>query len=56
MSLKDDWKKVGKDWASLGKDLGKSIVKTVKVGVDKTNEWVEEDKKPSEEQKDKDNK
>jgi hypothetical protein len=25
--LKENWKKVGKDWASLGEDLGKSLIK-----------------------------
>ena len=28
--LKENWKKVGKDWASLGEDLGKSLIKSVK--------------------------
>ncbi len=40
--LKSNWKKVGKDFATLGKDLGVSIVKTVKTGVDAANEWVTE--------------
>ena len=40
--LKSNWKKVGKDFASLGVDLGKSIVKTVKVGVSTATQWANE--------------
>ena len=32
--LKNNWKKVGKDFVELGADLGKTIIKTVKSGVD----------------------
>lgn len=32
--LKNNWKKVGKDFATLGKDFGKTLLKTVKTGVD----------------------
>lgn len=44
MSLKDSWKQVGKDFGSLGKDLGTSIVKSVKQGAKKVSE-IGEDKK-----------
>ncbi len=45
--LKESWKKVGKDFGSLGKDLGKSIVNTVKTGAKAVSDWAEqEDQKP----------
>jgi hypothetical protein len=40
--LKNKWKKVGKDFAELGKDFGKTLVKTVRVGVDMATEWADE--------------
>lgn len=45
MSLKDSWKKVGKDFGSLGKDLGSSIVKSVKTGAKAVSDWAEDEKK-----------
>lgn len=45
MELKDNWKKVGKDFGALGKDLGTSIVKSVKKGAKKVSEWADDDKK-----------
>ncbi len=39
--LKNNWKKVGKDFANLGKDLGKTLLKTVKTGVDAATDWAE---------------
>ena len=42
MSLKDDWKSVGKDFGKLGSDLGKSIVRSVKKGVDVVDRWAED--------------
>lgn len=45
--LKESWKKVGKDFGSLGKDLGKSIVNTVKTGAKAVSDWADkEDQKP----------
>ncbi len=41
--LKENWKKVGKDWASLGTDLGKSLLKTVKTGVKEATKWADDD-------------
>ena len=40
--LKNNWKKVGKGFASLGKDLGKTLLKTVKTGVDAASDWAGE--------------
>ena len=41
--LKENWKKVGKDFGSLGKDLGKSIVKSVKTGAKAVSDWANKD-------------
>lgn len=47
--LKGNWKKVGKDFVELGADLGKTIIKTVKSGVDAVAEWADaEEKKKAE--------
>ena len=45
MSLKESWKKVGQDFGSLGKDLGSSIVKSVKTGAKKVSEIGDKDEK-----------
>ena len=42
--LKSNWKKVGKDFANLGKDLGKTLMKTVKTGVAAASDWANEPK------------
>ncbi len=47
MSLKDDWKSVGKDFGKLGSDLGKSIVRTVKKGINAVDKWSDEEAKES---------
>ena len=41
--LKENWKKVGKDWASLGEDLGKSLINSVKAGVNAATKWAEDE-------------
>ena len=41
-TLKTDWKKVGKDFASLGKDLGTTLVKSVRKGVSVATEWAQD--------------
>lgn len=46
--LKSNWKKVGKDWASLGEDLGKSLWKSVKTGVSAATKWADDDPKKEE--------
>ncbi|MBQ4105302.1 MAG: hypothetical protein IJC86_02820 [Clostridia bacterium] len=43
MALKDDWKSVGKDFKKLGTDLGKSVVRSVKKGVDKVDTWASDE-------------
>lgn len=43
--LRNNWKKVGKDFATLGKDFGKTLLKTVKTGVDAATEWVDKEEK-----------
>ena len=40
---KQDWKNTGKGFANAFKGLGKTIVKTVKTGVDKADQWAEKD-------------
>lgn len=45
MSLKDTWKKVGKDFGELGKDLGAGIVKSVKTGAKAVSDWADGDEK-----------
>ncbi len=45
MSLKDTWKKVGKDFGELGKDLGAGIVKSVKTGAKAVSDWADDDEK-----------
>ena len=42
-SLKDDWKETGKDLGGSFKQLGKSIVKSGAVVVNKANDWAERD-------------
>lgn len=48
MSLKEDWKSVGKDFGKLGSDQGKSLVRTVKKGIDAVDKWSEEEAKSHE--------
>ncbi len=43
--LKNNWKKVGKDFATLGKDFGKTLLKTLKTGVDAATEWADKEEK-----------
>ena len=40
-SLKEDWAVVGKGVGKTFMNLGKSLVKTAKVGVDVANDWVD---------------
>ena len=42
MALKDEWKQTGKGLGHAFRDLGKSIIKSAKYGVDKAEEWAEE--------------
>lgn len=49
MSLKDSWKETGVGLGHAFRDLGKTLVKTVKTGAEKMDEWAngEEDKSQS---------
>jgi hypothetical protein len=49
-TLKDTWKKVGDDIETIGKDLEKSIVKTVKQGAKVVSDWA--NKEDDDEKKD----
>ena len=48
MSLKYTWKKVGKDFGELGKDLGAGIVKSVKTGAKAVSDWADGDEEKKE--------
>lgn len=56
MNLKDSWKETGVGLGHAFRDLGKTIVKTVKTGAVKVDEWAngketqDIPEKPSEEQ------
>ena len=43
MSLKESWKETGVGLGHAFRDLGKTIVKTAKTGVDKADEWASSD-------------
>ena len=49
--LKENWKKVGQDFGSLGKDLGKSIVSSVKAGAKVVSDWADKDEEQRDEPK-----
>ena len=40
MALRDEWKETGKGLGHAFRDLGKSIVRSVKTGVDKADDWA----------------
>lgn len=40
MALKNEWKETGVNLGHAFRDLGKAVVKTVKVGIDKADEWA----------------
>ncbi len=46
MALKDEWKQTGKGLGHAFRDLGKTIIKSAKVGVDKAEEWAAADEAP----------
>ncbi len=50
MALKDTWKKTGKDLGHAFRDLGKAVVKTVKVGADKVDDWANSEEAQPQEQ------
>lgn len=41
MALKDEWKDTGKDLGGAFANLGKTLLRTAKVGVDKAEAWAE---------------
>ncbi len=45
-TLKEKWQKVGDDLEVLGKDLGDSIMKTVKTGAKAVSDWANKDDEP----------
>lgn len=40
MSLRDTWKKTGTELGHAFRDLGKTLVKTVKTGAEKADNWA----------------
>lgn len=48
--LKDNWKKVGKDFTSFGAGLGKSLLNTMKTGVNAATKWARDDEEPKAEE------
>lgn len=48
MALRDEWKETGKGLGHAFRDLGKSIVRSVKTGVDKADDWAGSEEKPKE--------
>ena len=42
-TLKENWKKVGDEFETFGKDLGKTLVKTVKAGAKAVSDWADKD-------------
>ncbi len=43
MSLKDSWKETGVGLGHAFRDLGKTLVKTVKIGAEKVDDWANGD-------------
>lgn len=43
MSTKQEWKETGKDLGHAFKGLGKTLVRTVKTGVDAATDWAADD-------------
>ena len=41
MALKEDWKGTGKRLGEAFSGLGKTLIKTAKIGVDKADAWVD---------------
>ena len=48
MALRDEWKETGKGLGHAFRDLGKSIVRSVKTGVDKADDWATGEEKSKE--------
>ena len=48
MALRDEWKETGKGLGHAFRDLGKSIVRSVKTGVDKADDWASNEDKSDE--------
>lgn len=46
MALRDDWKSTGKELGGSFKHLGKSLIKSVRVGVQKATDWADEKDAP----------
>ena len=49
MSLRDNWKDTGVGLGHAFRDLGKTLVKTVKTGAVKVDNWVNDEDAPAQE-------
>ena len=49
MSLRDNWKETGVGLGHAFRDLGKTLVKTVKTGAVKVDNWVNDEEAPAKE-------
>ena len=45
-TLKENWKKVGDELETFGKDFGKTLVKTVKAGAKVVSDWADKEDEP----------
>ena len=43
IGLSEDWSKTGKSMGNAFSNLGKTLIKSVNTGVEKANEWADED-------------
>lgn len=50
-NVKKEWKKVGSDLGHAFAGLGKMLIRTAKVGMEKADEWANSDDSPKEEKK-----
>lgn len=50
-NVKKEWKKAGSDLGHAFAGLGKMLIRTAKVGMEKADEWANSDDSPKEEKK-----
>lgn len=50
-NVKQEWKKTGSDLGHAFAGLGKMLIRTAKVGIEKADEWANSEEAPKEEQK-----
>ena len=50
MGLKDSWKETGIGLGHAFRDLGKTLVKTVKIGAEKVDNWANSEETPAQQE------